>query len=263
MIGKRNRPRRNFGRGWTLTAEAMANSRFRAIGMCFGTPCSNDCSLKNFLNNARTIASMFLAGIRPSSVHNSAVPCSRYVPENSFKERKIVAVFNSLLVHPQATAASIEAELNSLNTLQGIHFDGWDNGGHDSIVCASSLHFQAGSIDPANPQIINPRNFPATRRSRESSTLTTSLRRHFAQGGIQSSHRRSTFVCWVSSAGGALSTGRMTTTGGTTSIEPVAKAVAAGYEHTCALLNAGTVQCWGDIARASSATARRRPAWCP
>lgn len=79
---------------------------------------------------------MFLAGIRPSSVHNSAVPCSRYVPENSFKERKIVAVFNSLLVHPQATAASIEAELNSLNTLQGIHFDafamanvGQDTGG--------------------------------------------------------------------------------------------------------------------------------------
>ena len=94
---------------------------------------------------------MFLAGIRPSSVHNSAVPCSRYVPENSFKERKMVAVFNSLLVHPQATAASIEAELNSLNTLQGIHFDGWDNGGHDSIVCASSLHFQAGSIVPRQP----------------------------------------------------------------------------------------------------------------
>ena len=39
------------------------------------------------------------------------------------KRRGIVVVFNSLLVHPKASAASIEAELNSLSTLQGIHFD--------------------------------------------------------------------------------------------------------------------------------------------
>jgi anaerobic magnesium-protoporphyrin IX monomethyl ester cyclase len=39
------------------------------------------------------------------------------------KRRAIVAVFNSLLVHPEATVAGIEAELDALSTLQGIHFD--------------------------------------------------------------------------------------------------------------------------------------------
>ena len=38
----------------------------------------------------------------------------------------------------------------------------------------------------------------------------------------------------------------MTTTGGTTSTKLVAKAVAAGYEHTCAVLDDGTLQCWGS-----------------
>ena len=39
------------------------------------------------------------------------------------KRRKIVAVFNSLLVHPQASPESVEAELTALGTLEGIHFD--------------------------------------------------------------------------------------------------------------------------------------------
>jgi len=34
-----------------------------------------------------------------------------------------------------------------------------------------------------------------------------------------------------------------------------AVALAAGHQHTCALLDDGTARCWGDNGRASSATA--------
>jgi anaerobic magnesium-protoporphyrin IX monomethyl ester cyclase len=39
------------------------------------------------------------------------------------RRRGIVAVFNSLLVHPSASPASIAAELDALEELRGIHFD--------------------------------------------------------------------------------------------------------------------------------------------
>jgi alpha-tubulin suppressor-like RCC1 family protein len=48
----------------------------------------------------------------------------------------------------------------------------------------------------------------------------------------------------TTSAGGAQPTGGTTGTGGTTKL--VATAVAAGWGHSCALINDGTIRCWGN-----------------
>ncbi len=50
------------------------------------------------------------------------------------------------------------------------------------------------------------------------------------------------------STGGTTATGGTIAAGGTTSTKLAAKAVAAGYEHTCALLDDGILQCWGSNA---------------
>ncbi len=48
------------------------------------------------------------------------------------------------------------------------------------------------------------------------------------------------------STGGTAATGGIATTGGTTSAPLMAKAVATGYQHSCAIVRDGTVQCWGS-----------------
>jgi alpha-tubulin suppressor-like RCC1 family protein len=50
----------------------------------------------------------------------------------------------------------------------------------------------------------------------------------------------------VTTAGGARQTGGSKATGGTTTTRLVAKAIAAGSVHTCAVLSNGTIRCWGD-----------------
>ena len=69
-------------------------------------------------------------------------------------------------------------------------------------------------------------------------TDTASMGSSIETGGTSS-------ISATSNLGGSTNTGGTTSTGSSANTKLVAKAISAGYYHTCVVLNGGTIQCWG------------------
>ena len=75
-----------------------------------------------------------------------------------------------------------------------------------------------------------------------------------SQNGISAGSSHSCAVasgkvyCWGSNSKGQLGNGTTTDSASPVEVSGIttAKAVAAGYDHSCALLSDGTIECWGD-----------------